>query len=127
MMSSQECAVFFTAKSIERLLAEGGTSSWRLDRNNARKCEYAICTRNAEADWVEGSEPHHEAFLIGRVKDVVQSRSREDRWCVLFSEFARVAIPNVWQGDRNPVRYRRVSELENLGLDFSKLKWEPIP
>ena len=33
--------IVFTAKSIDRLLREGGTSSWRLDRNHARKCTYA--------------------------------------------------------------------------------------
>jgi hypothetical protein len=41
-----------------------------------------------------------------------------------FSEFARVYIPDIWLGDRNPVKYRR---LEDLDIDFSKLKWEPMP
>ena len=41
-----------------------------------------------------------------------------------FSEFARVDIPDIWLGDRNPVKYRR---LEDLDIDFSKLKWEPMP
>jgi hypothetical protein len=41
-----------------------------------------------------------------------------------FSEFARVNIPNVWTGDRNPVKYRSV---DDLGIDFSTLKWERMP
>lgn len=118
-----EVLVVFTAKSIERLLSEGGTSSWRLDRNHARQCAFAICTRNAYADWVEGPEDHHNAFLVGKVKGVVPAKE-EGRFLVQFSEYAKVNIPNVWQGDRNPVKY---STLGDLGIDPSTLKWEPMP
>ena len=48
----------------------------------------------------------------------------ENRYLIEFSEFARVNIPNVWKGDRNPVKYRSA---DDLGIDFSKLKWEPMP
>ncbi len=71
---SDEAIVVFTAKSVEHLLREGGTSSWRLDRNHARQCSFAVCTRNANADWVEGSEAHHSAFLVGKIREVVPSR-----------------------------------------------------
>jgi hypothetical protein len=120
-------AVFvFTAKNIDRLLREGGTSSWRLDRNHARQCAYAVCTRNANADWVEGPEEHHSAFLVGKVSDVVPCPEYGDkaRYLVQFSEFARVNIPDAWKGDRNPVKY---GSLEDLGIDPSSLKWEPMP
>ena len=66
-------AVVFTFKSIERLLREGGTSSWRLRRSNARACEFAVCTRNARDSRTEGPEPHQSAFMVGKVKDVVPS------------------------------------------------------
>jgi hypothetical protein len=126
-MSRNECIVVFTAKSADRILSEGGTSSWRLDRRHARKCRYAICTRNANADWVEGQEEHHAAFLVGKVKDVVPSATEEGDWLVLFSEYARVSVPDVWQGDRNPVRYSTDETLAKLGLQFATLKWEPMP
>ena len=58
---SDRVAVVLTAKSVERILREGGTSSWRLDRKHARQCAFAVCTRNANADWVEGSEAHRSA------------------------------------------------------------------
>jgi hypothetical protein len=121
---AESCTVVLTAKSVERILEEGGTSSWRLDRNHARQCPYSVCTRNANADWTEGSEAHHSAFLIGQVSDVVPSTDYEGRYLIKFSEFARVDIPNVWKGDRNPIRY---STLEELGIDSSGLHWEPMP
>jgi hypothetical protein len=123
---SAEAAVVFTAKSIKRLLAEGGTSSWRLDRNRARQCDFAVCTRNAYADWVEGPEAHHSGFLMGKVKDVVPSPDPEadGRYLIQFSEYARVNIPEVWKGDRNPIRY---VSLEELGIDLSTVTWEPMP
>jgi len=128
---SYEAVVVFTAKSIERILREGGTSSWRLDRNHARRCDYAVCTRNANAGWVEGNEAHHSAFLLGKIRDVVacaptpeNSESPENRYLIQFSEFARINIPDVWRGDRNPVKY---TSLEALVIDPSKLQWEVMP
>lgn len=126
-----QAAVVFTAKSIERILEEGGTSSWRLDRNHARRCAFAVCTRNAHADWVEGREGHHAAFLVGKIRDVVpcpptpeNNEGAKKRYLIQFSEFARVNIPDVWKGDRNPVKY---TTLENLGIDPARLKWKVMP
>lgn len=119
-----EAVVVFTAKSVERILDEGGTSSWRLDRNHARQAAYAVCIRNAHADWTEGPEPHHTAFLVGKVKDVVPTPTREGRFLIQFSEYARINLPDAWHGGRNPVSY---GSLEDLGIDPSTLKWEPMP
>lgn len=133
---SHEIAVVFTAKSTERILAEGGTSAWRLDRNHARRCEFAVCTRNAHAkwdqgDWAQGTEAHHTAFLVGKINDVVpceptpeNEEAPDNRFLIRFSEFARVNISDVWTGDRNPVKYRSA---EDLNIDFSTLKWESMP
>ena len=128
---SEEVAVVFTAKSVERILREGGTSSWRLDRNHARQCAFVVCTRNAYADWVEGTEPHHSAFLVGKVRDVVpcaatpeNDESEKNRYLIQFSEFARLNVAEVWKGDRNPVRYVPVEE---IGIDLLSLKWEAMP
>jgi hypothetical protein len=123
---SDEAAVVFTAKSVESILREGGTSSWRLDRNHARQCPFAVCTRNANAEWVEGPEAHHSAFLVGKIKDVVPSPEPgvQNRYVIQFSEYARVNIPDIWKGDRNPIKY---VPLEELGIDPSTLTWEPMP
>jgi hypothetical protein len=127
---SNEAVVLFTAKSLEHILREGGTSPWRLDRKHARRCAFAVCTRNANADWAEGPEVHHAAFLVGKVREVVrcaarpEDKSSENRYLIQFREFARVHIPNVWKGDRNPVKY---SSLDYLAIDPSTLKWEVMP
>jgi hypothetical protein len=123
----KKVAVVFTFKSVERLLREGGTSSWRLDRNHARACEFAVCTRNGRNAYTEGAEPHQSAFLVGKVKDVVPSPTdkRKGRFLIRFSEYAVLSVPDVWRGDRNPIRY--VSALQDVGIDPSTLKWKPMP
>src|SRR5262249_10494935 len=97
-------AVVFTFKSVDRLLREGGTSPWRLDRNHARGCEFTVCTRNGRNPKSEGTEAHQSAFLIGRVKDVVAAADRKGRFLIQFSDYATVNVADVWKGDRNPVR-----------------------
>ena len=126
-----DTVVVFTAKSVERILQEGGTASWRLDRNHARQCAFAVCTRNSNAAWVEGLEEHHSAFLIAKIREVVpctptpeNNESPEKRYLIQFSEFARVKLANIWKGDRNPVKY---TSLDSLEIDPSSLKWEPMP
>ena len=131
-MPDNSAVVLFTAKSTDRIIREGGTSSWRLDRNNARRCTYAVCVRNAHADWGDGNEQHHDAFLVGKVSAVVptgatpeNNESPKDRYLIVFSEYAHVAVPNSWpKGYRNPVRY---STLEEIGIDPAKLEWKPMP
>ena len=120
---AEDTVVVFTFKSIERILAEGGTSSWRLDRNHARQAKYAVLTRNAHSDETEGPEPHHTAFLIGKIRDVVPA-AHEGRFLILFSEYARIDIPDAWDGGRNPVSYR---SLDHLSIDPSRLEWKPMP
>ena len=120
-----EAVVVFTGKSIDTLLHEGGTSSWRLDRNHARQCAFAVCTRNSKIAWVEGQEQHGSAFLVGKVCGVVPTPEDErSRYLIQFSEYALVDLPETWKGDRNPVKY---GTLEQLGIDPSKLDWKPMP
>lgn len=133
---SKEVAVVFTARSIERILAEGGTSAWRLDPGRTSRCDFVVCTRNAhghwdQGEWGNGPEAHHAAFVVGKIQKVViatappeNGESPNNRYMIQFSEFARVNVPNVWKGDRNPVKYMSP---EAVGIDFSKLKWEPMP
>lgn len=115
--------VVFTAKSIEHMLQDGGTQSWVLDKSNAKHSEYVVCCRSG-LDEVEGPEPKGSAFLIGRVSDVVPSTESPGRWLIRMSEFARVNLPDVWRGWRNPVKY---IDLTELGIDPAALDFQPMP
>ena len=128
---SEAIIVVFTAKSVERILSEGGSAAWRLDRNHARRCDYAVCTRNLHTDWGDGTEEHQSAFLIGKIRDVVPCRPtpenaehEKNRFLIEFAQYARVNIPNAWKGDRNPVKY---ATLDDLGIEPAKLDWEIMP
>jgi hypothetical protein len=113
----------FTGKSTDHIITDKGSQSWVLDRNNALHCEYLVCCRSG-INWVEGPEPQGSAFLVGRISDVVPSTEIEGRWLIKISAFARVSIPSVWQGWRNPVRY---TDLASLGVDPNTLTFESMP
>jgi hypothetical protein len=121
---SENVLAVLTAKSVERILKEGGSQSWAFDRNNARRCKYAVCMRNAHADWTEGDEAHGSAFIVGRVKDITPSTESEGRWLIEFSEYALVDASGAWGGWRNPVKYTTDQE---LGLDVTELTFKPMP
>lgn len=123
-MPQETSLLIFTAQTKEAILAIGGSTAWRLDRNHARHCTYAVLTRNARASWAEGPEPHQSAFMVGKVSDVVPAEGRPGRFMIQFAEYAFVNIPNFWKGDRNPVRYLDIDE---LGIDPSTLTWHPMP
>lgn len=81
-------------------------------------------------DWGTASAAHHEAFIVGRLKDVVAATDPdcEGRWKLAFNEYAEITAPNAWPGNRNPVFYTDLdSFLTNLGADPSALKFEPMP
>ena len=138
-MPTDTALIVFTFKSIERLLREGGTSSWRLNRNHAKQCVFAVCTRNTKRNEAEDdledpghvgdapkTEAHQSAFLVGRIGNIVRCPRHGDkmRHLIQFSEYARVNVPDAWKGDRNPVKY---GALEEFGIDPSALRWEPMP
>ena len=121
--TTHSAIVVFTAKSVEHMMKDGGTQSWVLDKSNAKHCEYVVCCRSG-LEEVEGPEPKGSAFLVGRLSDVVPSTEHPGRWLVRMSEFARVDLPDVWKGWRNPVRY---TDLASLGIDPASLTFEPMP
>lgn len=114
-----------TYKSIETILATGGTQSWALDRERARNCEFAVVCRNANTRDAQGPEAHGSAFMVGRVKDVVPSTESPGRWLVTFSEYALIEWPDEWEG-RNPVAYYRTDDYHE-DYDFDALEFQPMP
>jgi hypothetical protein len=119
--------VVFTARTVDQILAEGGTSAWRLDPDHARTRAFCVCTRNSFARWSKAghAEAHRAAFLVGKISDVVPALNRDGRYLIEFSEYAEINVPDVWaKGDRNPVKYET---LEELGIDPAKLTWKLMP
>lgn len=121
------CLSVLTARGVNRLLSEGGTQAWRLKPENVQKVRYCICVQNQRnGHWGGADQPHHHAFMVGKIADVVASpEGRADRYLVVFSEYARIDHPNAWPGLRNPVRY---ASLEEFGIsDPDALEWHPMP
>lgn len=121
------CLSVLTARGVDRLLAENGTQAWRLRPQNVEKMEYCVCVQNQHnGHWGGADQPHHHAFMVGKIAEVVESpEGRPGRYLVVFSEYARIDVPNAWPGLRNPVRY---ATLEEFGItDVSGLEWLPMP
>lgn len=121
---SEEVLAVFTARSVEDLLKAGGTHSWKLNRGHAKHCHYAILCRNAHSDWGNGKEPHGTAFMIGQIADLVPTAENDGRWFVTFDQYARIDLPNIWKGWRNPIRY---TTFEELGVSLEGVQFQPMP
>ncbi|WP_267427211.1 hypothetical protein [Methylobacterium sp. GC_Met_2] len=119
-----------TFKSVDTILALGGTQSWVLDRNRAKACKYVVICRNAYHPDVEGTEEHGHGFMVGKIKDVVPSTETKDRWLILVSEYAVGDFGPQWEG-RNPVAYFSTDDYVPSegygGLDFDALVFKPMP
>jgi hypothetical protein len=113
----------FTTKSAQACLDIGGTQSWALNPENAKKCRYAVLCRNPDADW-GGKELHRTAFMIGRISPVVPSTETPGRWMLTFDQYAIIDKPEVWKDWRNPVRYTTFAK---LGISLADLKFKPMP
>jgi hypothetical protein len=121
----EDTVFVFTGRSVEQMLIEGGSQSWSLDAGRARRCSYLVCSQNRHSGTIRtGVAPHGSAFLVAKILDVVDSAETAGRYNILFTEFARISIPSLWGGWRNPVKY---TSLEELGLDASALEFERTP
>ncbi|WP_299142812.1 hypothetical protein [uncultured Vibrio sp.] len=113
-----------TARGKREIIDTGGSQAWALNPVNAKAMTYLVCVQNRNASWGTGEAEHHHAFLVAKIKEIVKSFEREDRWLVMIDAFAEVDIPNQWNGDRNPVSYCRI---EDLGVDVDSLRFEYMP
>lgn len=117
--------VVLTARGPKRLLDEGGSQAWRLNRYRAEEAEFLVCVQNQHnGAWGGATEPHGTAFLVGHISEIVPSPERPDRWLIKIKDYARVKTKTVWQGWHYPVRYMTLDE---LGVDPSSLHFEEMP
>ena len=115
----------FSGKSKQHILADGGTQSWRLIPRHAAKHEYVVCCRSG-ISWAEGPEARGSAFLVGRIGGITKATDPDapERFLIRMTEYAEVNVPGAWKGWRNPVKY---TTLEELGIKFSELTFQPVP
>lgn len=127
-MQEKDTIAVFTARSPDRIIAEGGSQAWVLNPVRAKLCKWLVCTQNLhnpDHDFSDATEPHGSAFLVAKISGITQSlEGREGRWLIEISEHARVTVPDVWQHWRNPVRY---TSLSDLGIDVAGLEFNPMP
>ena len=119
------CVVVLTARGKSRILKEGGSQAWRLNAHHAGKCSYVVCVQNRNKSWGQPEAKHHTAFLIGKISSISQSQEEDadGRWIINISEYADISIPNMWDGNRNPVSY---SSLEEMNIDLNELKFTKL-
>lgn len=126
-------ALTFTCRGRDRILKDGGSGDWTINPGRALDyVEYVVCCQNLNPkrkgdDWGEASHKHGEAFIVGRVKDVVQVKTepqKKKRYRFMFSEFATVEVEKMWGKERFPVRYLHESDLP---FEISELKFKPLP
>ena len=109
--------VVLTYKSIDEIVLKETSESWKLNPIKASKCKYVICTRNRHDTrkiW-HGKEKHREAFLIGKIKEIIKSPFGPGRYKIRFREYAEISIPEFWGKERNPIIYKDI-DLDKLNV-----------
>jgi hypothetical protein len=129
--NTEDTIAVFTARSPDRIVAEGGSQAWVLNPARAKHCTWLVCTQNQhnpDHEFEDATEPHGEGFLVGRISSIRKTEEPQEddkeRYIIGISEFARIKLPNAWDGGRNPVRY---TSLATMGIDVDTLTFEPIP
>lgn len=116
----KDTVLTFTANDLQYIKTIGCDHSWVLNNKRAGSCKYLVCCHSG------GAKKGH-AFVVGLISRIrfvcVDQHSGKDRWAIHISEYASIDIPNVWNGQHNPVRY---TTLESLGIDISTLNFEKI-
>lgn len=109
----------FTQNSFDDIVSHGGDYSWPVDQNRAKNYKFLVCSSSVGANRGSG-------FLIGKISGVefhIVDEKKKNRYIIHISEVAVIDIPDLWPGNRNPVRY---TSLEDLGINLSDLKFEKV-
>jgi hypothetical protein len=127
--------VVFTGKCVDTLLRAGGSGVWTLSPARASRSEYVVCTWNAHNEILRETEDaeHGAAFLVAPITGLtpekrtpIPGRKKLDGYRLDFRRYARIHVPGVWPGRRNPFTY--VDDVEAvLGRRLDSLRWAPLP
>lgn len=122
-MSDTNCITVLTARGATEILKTGGSQAWRLDASHAAKHQYLVCVQNSKKDWGSQEAKHHHAFMVGQISGVSRAPENPKRWIINIDSYAEIDIPDQWDGNRNPVSYRN---LEDMNIDAMKLDFKPV-
>ncbi|WP_313475318.1 hypothetical protein [Stutzerimonas kunmingensis] len=115
-VGDQRCVIVFTCRGKDRMIREGGSQAWRIDASRASKCKYVVCVQNRNETWGQPSAPHKQAFLIAEISAIAPSE-HTGRHIIQFKQFADIAVPDCWDGNRNPVAYGCLADFGINTLD----------
>ncbi len=125
---STAAIMIFTSQPPDEIFKAGGSQSWRVNRQHASQCEYAILTQNTKQMGFAASRPifsHGQAFLIGKISAVVPSTDSAGRFLIRFNSYAMLGDRKVrWPGYRGPFFY---TTLEVQGVALAFLTFKPMP
>lgn len=124
-MSNTDAVVVLTARGISQILSEGGSQAWRLNAGRAKKYKYVVCVQNTGPSWGSPEAKHHHAFIVGHISSITRSTDgKGQRWIININSYATIDIPGQWDGNRNPVAYKK---LEDMGIEIDELDFKPMP
>lgn len=114
-----------TSKSVGKIKRDGGTYPWIAGQKRVQACDYVVCVRTRLSPLKpEGPEPHRQAFLVGRISDVVDAVGSPGRQRIYFSAYSVLSGPEVLWPGANPLHY--YPDLEALGIDPQSLEWTDV-
>ena len=125
-----DTVMVYTSRQREQVFEDGGSGDWSANAAKVVSCTYIVLVKSdtyanefAKNDILVGS-----AFLIGKVAGTREAQEGR-RLVITFSEYAEINLPGAWPGNRNPVAYLNIRDLEERYQDFSlaQLTWHPFP
>lgn len=126
-----ESILVYSGKSFKDMQNEGGIAWWVASQTRAEKLEYALVTRCLTQEYATHDVEAGTAIMLCKLNGVVRKDRESNRKCLVFSSYAKINIPNVWQkitgNQQNPIKYIDTAELlDILKLELNKLEWLPF-
>lgn len=120
----------FTKEPLEKVFENGGSGNWSANASKVASCQYVVLVKSdtSSKEFPANDIPAGSAFLIGKVIGTKESGEAK-RLIIQFSEYAEINLPGAWTGNRNPVAYLNIADLEKEHQDFSlaELAWQAFP
>lgn len=125
-----DTVMVFTSTPLEKVFEDGGSGNWSAKASRVASCQYVVLVKSDTSSngFPTNDVPLGSAFLIGKVTGTKESEE-VNRLIIQFSEYAEINLPGAWTGNRNPVAYLDIEDLEKKYQDFSlaELTWHPFP